>query len=63
LLARHRAAFLDHAARFWLGPGADPMRAAGLAEENAALRPTAEARALLASTRAASAHASATGAH
>ncbi|HET6149640.1 MAG TPA: hypothetical protein VFH68_19035 [Polyangia bacterium] len=59
LLARHRAAFLDHAARFWLGPGADPVRAAGLAEENAALRPTAEARALLASTRAASARASA----
>jgi hypothetical protein len=63
LLARHRAAFLDHAARFWLGPGADPTRAARLAEENAALRPTAEARALLASARAASVHFSATAAH
>jgi tetratricopeptide (TPR) repeat protein len=55
LLARHRAAFLDHAARFWLGPGADPARAAALAEENALLRPTAEARALLAAARSASA--------
>jgi hypothetical protein len=63
LLVRHHAAFLDHAARFWLGPGGDPTRAAGLAEENAALRPTAEARALLAAARAASAHASATAAH
>ena len=52
LLARHRAAFLDHAARFWLGPGADPVRAAGLAEENAALRPTAEARGSLPHARA-----------
>ena len=63
LLARHRAAFLDHAARFWLGPGADPTRAAGLAEENAVLRPSAEARALLATARAASARASATAVH
>jgi tetratricopeptide (TPR) repeat protein len=59
LLALHREAFLDHAARFWLGPGGDPQRAAGLAEENAALRPTSEARALLASARAASAQVSA----
>jgi tetratricopeptide (TPR) repeat protein len=55
LLARHRAAFLDHAARFWLGAGGNPARAAALAEENATLRPSAEARALVASARAASA--------
>jgi hypothetical protein len=46
LLARHRTAFLGHAAAFWLGPGRDPARASALADENARLRPTAEARVL-----------------
>ncbi len=34
LLARHPAAFADHAARFYLGPGANPKRAFELAELN-----------------------------
>ena len=34
LLARHPEAFADHAARFWLGAGADPRRALTLAQRN-----------------------------
>lgn len=40
LLAKHRNAFLDHAAEFFGGPGADPRRGLALAEENLKLRPT-----------------------
>lgn len=39
-------AFSDHAARFYLGPGADPARAVVLAKQNLANRDTLEARAL-----------------
>jgi len=46
LLATHREAFADHAARFWLGAGGDPARALPLAAENAKLRPTDEAMSL-----------------
>lgn len=42
------AAFADHAARFYLGAGADPRRALELARTSLAHRPTAEARALAA---------------
>jgi tetratricopeptide (TPR) repeat protein len=41
--ARHPLAFADHAARFWLGLGADPRKALALAETNLASRRTAEA--------------------
>lgn len=34
LLASHRAAFLDHGAEFFAGPGADPDRALAMAREN-----------------------------
>ncbi len=40
LVATHPAAFADHAAHFWLGPGADPARAHALALSNLATRPT-----------------------
>lgn len=40
------AAFADHAARFYLGAGADPRRALALARANLEHRPTVEARAL-----------------
>jgi hypothetical protein len=40
LLARHPLAFADHAAEFYLGPGADPERAWQLARQNLAARPT-----------------------
>jgi tetratricopeptide (TPR) repeat protein len=46
LLARHPLAFADHAAEFYLGPGADPGRAEVLAGQNLANRPTARAAAL-----------------
>lgn len=46
LLLKHREAFADHAARFWMGAGADPPRALPLAAENAKLRPTDEALSL-----------------
>jgi tetratricopeptide (TPR) repeat protein len=46
LLQKHAAAFADHAARFYLGVGADPKRAAALAAQNLAARPTREAYAL-----------------
>lgn len=39
---KHRAAFADHAARFWLGPGRDPARALALAREHTKARPVAE---------------------
>lgn len=48
LIARAPTAFADHAARFWLGPGQDPARALTLAEANVALRPTPQAKALVA---------------
>jgi tetratricopeptide (TPR) repeat protein len=41
-------AFADHAARFYLGPGADPARALVLAKANLANRDTTEARSLAA---------------
>lgn len=41
-------AFSDHAARFYLGPGADPARALALAKANLANRDTTEARSLAA---------------
>ena len=47
LLARHPDAFADHAARFYLGPAAEPARALALAERNFKNRPTADARQLL----------------
>jgi hypothetical protein len=43
LLARHPLAFADHAAEFYLGPGADPARAWQLARQNLAARPTERA--------------------
>lgn len=46
LLKRHPEAFADHGARFYLSR--DPGRARTLAEQNAKLRPTAEALALAA---------------
>ncbi|MET0553938.1 MAG: hypothetical protein ABW221_12920 [Vicinamibacteria bacterium] len=46
LLVRHPLAFADHAAEFYLGPGADPARADALARMNAANRGTARAQAL-----------------
>lgn len=53
LLARHPAAFSDHAARFYLGPGHDFARAAQLAGANLALRQTADAYTLALETSAA----------
>jgi tetratricopeptide (TPR) repeat protein len=46
LLARHPLAFADHAARFYLGPGADAERAWALARQNLAARGTRQAAAL-----------------
>ncbi|HEU4728765.1 MAG TPA: hypothetical protein VFT22_12765 [Kofleriaceae bacterium] len=46
LLVRHPLAFADHAAEFYLGPGADPERAWALAQQNLAARATARAFAL-----------------
>jgi tetratricopeptide (TPR) repeat protein len=46
LLARHPLAFADHAAEFYLGPGADPERALALAQQNLANRETDRAVAL-----------------
>lgn len=43
LVAKHPEAYLDHAARFFLGAGNDPKKALDLAEKNAQLRPTEEA--------------------
>jgi tetratricopeptide (TPR) repeat protein len=47
LLARHRAAFADHAAEFWLTIGDDRARARRLAQQNLSLRQTPRARALV----------------
>jgi tetratricopeptide (TPR) repeat protein len=47
LLARHPAAFFDHAARFYLHVAGDPQRALILARKNLALRPTPDARDLV----------------
>ena len=47
LLARHPAAFADHAAEFWLTIGGDRARALRLAEQNLAVRPTPRAHALV----------------
>lgn len=46
-LAALPEAFSDHAARFYLGAGADPIRALALAQANLANRDTPEARALV----------------
>lgn len=46
LLDRHLLAFADHAAEFYLGPGADPERAWVLAQQNLANRQTDRAAAL-----------------
>lgn len=46
LLARHRAAFMDHAAEFYLGPGADAAQALALARDNLELRKTERAYSL-----------------
>jgi tetratricopeptide (TPR) repeat protein len=47
LLAAHPRAFADHAARFFLGAGADAARALRLADDNLASRRTAEAALLV----------------
>ena len=47
LLAHQRSAFLDHAAEFWMGPGANPGHALELARDNLALRPTGRAHQLV----------------
>jgi hypothetical protein len=47
LLARHRDAFADHAAEFWLTVGGDPERALRLALHNLSVRQTPRARALV----------------
>jgi tetratricopeptide (TPR) repeat protein len=48
LIARHPAAFADHAAEFWLSVGNDPKRVLSLAKLNLKVRNTPRARALLA---------------
>jgi tetratricopeptide (TPR) repeat protein len=53
LVARHPAAFADHAAEFWVSLGGDPQRAHGLARLNLQVRQTPRARALLRRTTAA----------
>jgi tetratricopeptide (TPR) repeat protein len=60
LIARHPAAFADHAAEFWLGVGGDPQRALGLARLNAEARRTSHAVDLLARADLASAETDAT---
>jgi hypothetical protein len=47
LLKSYRAAFADHAAEFFMGPGKDPARALTLAQYNLSQRKTERARALL----------------
>jgi tetratricopeptide (TPR) repeat protein len=47
LMARHSAAFADHAAEFWLTAGADVRRALQLARQNLAIRQTPRAYALV----------------
>jgi tetratricopeptide (TPR) repeat protein len=48
IVARHPAAFADHAAEFWLSVGNDPQRALSLAKLNLKVRNTPGARALVA---------------
>jgi tetratricopeptide (TPR) repeat protein len=48
LVARHPAAFADHAAEFWLDVGGNPDRARSLAMRNLEVRQTPRARELLA---------------
>jgi len=48
LIARHPAAFYDHAARFYLHFGGNPRRALDFAQRNLAIRQTPEARDLVA---------------
>jgi tetratricopeptide (TPR) repeat protein len=43
LVTRHPAAFLDHAAQFWLDAGSDPKKALELAKRNLLLRKTPKA--------------------
>ena len=43
LLTKHPLAFADHGAEFYLGSGADPVRAFKLAKLNLANRPTKRA--------------------
>jgi hypothetical protein len=47
LIARHPEAFAEGAARFWLTVGGSPKRALALAEKNVAVRPIADAYALV----------------
>ena len=47
LLARHPAAYADHAARFWLAVGGDAKKALALAQMNLAARKTSDAHELL----------------
>jgi tetratricopeptide (TPR) repeat protein len=47
LIAAHPEAFADHAAEFWVGAGADPVKALRLARANFAVRQTPRARDLL----------------
>jgi tetratricopeptide (TPR) repeat protein len=58
LLARHPAAFYDHAARFFLHVGGDPTRALDCARKNLAIRQTLDARDLLAEAERATAQTS-----
>ena len=46
LIKRQPAAFAEHAARFWIGPGADPKKAVPLAKLNLERRQTPDAYAL-----------------
>jgi tetratricopeptide (TPR) repeat protein len=48
IVARHPAAFADHAAEFWLSVGNEPQRALGLAKFNLKVRNTPRACALVA---------------
>lgn len=47
LVAHYPEAFADHAARFWLGVGANPKKALQLAQKNFEVRQTPQARKLL----------------
>lgn len=51
LLKKHPAAFAEHAARFWLGPGGDAKKAVPLAKLNLERRKTATAYELLLESR------------
>jgi tetratricopeptide (TPR) repeat protein len=51
LVKRHPAAFAEHAARFWLGPGADAKKAVPLAALNLGHRKTPDAYALVLESR------------